>query len=399
LKKETALRALKNISRPVLGPLWAYARRSARRLRSFDVPVEKLLRGGENEFRAARYAELTGDLLRPSTPAVRGPHVAFLREYERIGENVLEPDAFEKSAYYKNAAECIRHTGSYFVDDASHIRQVAERFIREYTKARPSRTALTEPLWVRPIRHSSCFEVMDGNHRFARLVLAGQRTVPVWLYEKEPALTPLQTLLLDAPKAGKSKRLHQPLDYPELSESWTLPPRFADRFSVMADFLSKTGVLQNPTRTYLDVGSRYGWFVKRFEELGFHATGVEEDSASRSVGFHCYGIRPEQIRMESIRRLMERDPKAYDVVSLLSVPPQAELGDAALSAEELIRSVDKLTARVLFLRATDANEEGVAGGVSKWTAPFFMEWLKKHTSFARVISVGKEGELFACVRE
>lgn len=387
----------------MLGPLWRYARRSKHRLESFDVPVGKLLRGGENEIRAARYAELAGNLLRPSTPAAGGPHVALLREYERIGEGVLAPGTFERTAYYRNAEECLRLTGTYFVDDLSKFRGLAERFIHEYRKARPCRTETSEPIWVRPIRHSSCFEIIDGNHRFARAILAGRKTVPVWLYDKEPALTPLQALLLDALKTRGSRRLHQPLDYPDISEGWKLSRNCAERLSMMTDFLSSMRGFGDGARTYLDIGSRYGWFVKRFEELGFQATGVERDPISRSVGFHCYGIRPEQIRTGGIARFLDTEPKRYDVVSLLCRPHEAEFEESSLSTEGLIRRVDKITGRVLLLDTDAAPEESVSGALSKWTVPFIVAWLKRHTSFTRVIPLGKERGLvtpvFACVRD
>src|ERR1035437_4155651 len=98
--------------------------------------------------------------------------------------------------------------------------------------------------------------------------------------------------------------LYQPLDYPEIQQSWKLLRRCSDRLALMKGFLSTAGLLETPRRTYLDLGSSYGWFVKRFEEWGFRSTGVERDLVSSSVGFHCYGLRPEQIRGGDIGRFL-----------------------------------------------------------------------------------------------
>ena len=39
------------------------------------VPIDKLLRGGENGIRAYKYAEITNEFLRPSTLVSDGSHV------------------------------------------------------------------------------------------------------------------------------------------------------------------------------------------------------------------------------------------------------------------------------------------------------------------------------------
>jgi hypothetical protein len=416
METEKIIRTLANCARPAIRPILAYIRRAKHRRESFNVPVEAVLRGGEYGIRAARYAELTGDFLRPSTPAAKGPHVEFLREYDRIGEKILAPGIFEKTAYYRNAEQCLELTGTYFVNCTSKLKGVAEHFIREYRRKKAAMTALPdersiEPISVRPIQHSNCFEMMDGNHRFARAILAGKRSVPVRLREKEPVLTPLQSLLLDVLGATNLKMLYQPLAYPEIQESWKLIRGCSDRLSLMKEFISSAGLLETPRRTYLDLGSSYGWFVKRFEELGFQSMGVERDLVSRSVGLHSYGLRPEQIRAGDIGRLLGSEKKRYDVVSLLSVLHHFVLGESSISAEALIRLADKITGKVLFLDTGQAHEGAYAGTLSKWTVPFIVEWLRKNTSFTKIIPLGKDEDrvppfqryygrtLFACVRE
>lgn len=414
--REEALNKLKERVWPAIRPAWISARRMKHRLQSFRVPVDKLLRGGENGISAARYAELTGEFLRPSSLVTRGPGVKFLREYDRLGDGILAPGVFEKTDYYRNAERCMRVTGLYFVDDTSKLVGVAERFLREYREDKEGRKGRWadsdgEPLRVRSIRHSSCFELVDGNHRIARAIAAGKEAVPALLCDKTPVLTPLQSLLLDVMWIKGRKELYQPLDYPEIRENWKVIRKCTDRLSKMRTFLSQKGLLKIPGRTFLDVGSSYGWFVKRFEELGFESFGVDRDSIGCAVGMHCYGIRPEQLRSGDIGHYLRLETRRYDVVSLLSVLHHYALGMSEMSAEELIGLMDKITGRVLFLDTGEAHEEVFGGALSKWTVPFIIDWLKKNTSFRTVIPLGKDEDrvppyqryygrmLFACVRE
>ena len=76
-----------------------------------EIPVRKILLGGEGDLRARQYSYLTGDLLRPSTRASSGPHATFLADYERLGERIFDPDIFETTPYYKNARDRIRVFG------------------------------------------------------------------------------------------------------------------------------------------------------------------------------------------------------------------------------------------------------------------------------------------------
>jgi hypothetical protein len=387
-----------------------------RRLECFDVPIEKLLQGGENGIRAARYAELTHDFLRPSTPVAKGPHVEFLREYDRIGDKILAPGIFEKTRYFRNAEQCVKLTGAYFVHDRSDLRAAAESFLRRYrgeedSWAFPGRSDPNESIWIRPIRHSTYFEVIDGNHRIARAISAGKRSVAAWVSENDPALTPLQSLLLDVLWIKGRREIYQPLEYPEIQESWKTVRKCGDRLTRMKTFLSRADILKRPNRTYLDIGSSYGWFVKQFEELGFQSRGVERDSIASAVGMHCYGIRPDQIRPGDIGRVLRSENGRYDVVTLLSVLHHYALGKNVMSAEELIRLVDRVTGSVLLFDTGEAAEGQFAASLSKWTVPFIADWLKKHTSFTKIIPLGKDEDrvppfhrnyartLFACVRD
>ena len=114
------------------------------------VSLDRLLLGDEWGVDAAKYARITGDLTRPSTPLSRSPHVKLLEEYRRIGEEVLTPKALEGTAYYQNAAQCIDIFGNYFEARSSEqIQGVARRFVESLTATEslniPRRTGQSSP--------------------------------------------------------------------------------------------------------------------------------------------------------------------------------------------------------------------------------------------------------------
>src|ERR1700685_1822000 len=144
-----------------------------------NIPVSNLLMGGEQGGAASAFARLTGDLLRPSTPIARGPHVEFLRTYADIGDEIFRPERFAQTKYCANALRCIKVFGRYF--GANSIDGVIERaksFARMLDGEHVAGSSGHEspeggPVRVRRIRFSDCYEVIDGNHRLAIAAFKG----------------------------------------------------------------------------------------------------------------------------------------------------------------------------------------------------------------------------------
>ena len=65
--------------------------RSSKKYNTIVVPIENILRGGDNGIRAYKYAEITNDFFRPSTPISKGPHVKFLKQYIDIKDDIFNP--------------------------------------------------------------------------------------------------------------------------------------------------------------------------------------------------------------------------------------------------------------------------------------------------------------------
>lgn len=381
------------------------------------VPMNRLLLGGECGVDGAKFARLTGDLLRPSRSLHDSPHSVLIRQYQEMGEALFAPGVLENTPYYRNASVCIDIFGRYF--DASRdeeIEGVARRFIGRLEERDPLRgercrdqSGPYDPILVRPIAYSDCFQVVDGHHRLALACARGEDKALV-MPLSQPVLTPLQSLLLDVLWLDGRRELYQPVEAPELKLQWVVVRRCTDRLAKMRDFLGEHDLVPPTLTSYVDLGSSYGWFVAEMSKLGFHSRGVERDPIAASVGPLVYGIRPEQIVRADIVRWLSTERTRFDVVSCLSVLHHFTLGRGSISAEEFIRLVDNRTSRVLFLDTGQGHETWFRDRLPEWNPDFIEVWLKKNTTFSTFHRLGNDEDavapfvgnysrmLFACVR-
>lgn len=380
------------------------------------VPVSRILRSGENGIPASQYARLTGTPLRGSTGVAEGPHVKLLRDYRAEGERLFEAGRFEQTAYYRNAVECIAFTGRYFsayrreaiVDVA---RNFAHAFCNDRAGTFPADKGHSEarsPIVVRPIAHSDCYELVDGNHRLAHLIVSGESEVEV-LARGVPATTAAQDLLLDVLWQGGRLELYQPMPLPEVAR-WQLVRRCDDRLRLMTSFLAGRGLLE-PSLSFLDIGCSYGWFVAQMARRhGIRGQGVDRDPFALAVGRQLYGIPEESLVRSNITDFLMANARSFDMVCLFSVLHHFVLNKEAISAVELMGLVERATARVLFIDTGQGTEAWFAESLKEWTPEFIAAWLRENTGFSTIVALGRDTDnvgpfkdnygrtLFACTR-
>ena len=376
------------------------------------VPVERVLLGGQNDLTAAEYADASGDLLWPSRLVAKGPHADLLL---RARDGELDDRAILRSSYAEMARTCIRLSGSYFgaTDDEGIVR-VARDFEAwalgegEPTPL-PSRSERDAPVMLAPIRNSDCYQVVDGHHRLAALSLAGEPSVPARL-RRMAVTTPLQDLLDRMSWIGGRRELYQPVDAPELERSWTTVRRCRDRLGSMEKLLADLGI---PSRgsTHLDVACAYGWFVAGMSELGFESVGVERDPLAAELGPAVYGIQPRQIVTADAVDFLGSATREWDVVSCFSLLHHFALGRGSVDEVGLLRLLDRVTGRVLFLDTGQGHEAWFRDSLPEWGTSHIIEFLEQYGTFDRVIDLGPDHDsvppyeenyartLFACVRD
>jgi len=389
----------------------------ALKLKLKPIRVDACLRGNENGLSAAALVRVTGDSRSGSSPISEWPQVKLLRQYDSIGEHIWQPEVFEKTDYYRNAAFHIELLGKYFNAIApAEIQEVARRFVNAYhgrdDNSLPPELPDDESdprnvIAVHPVRDAACYQVVEGHHRLAIAYMRGIREVRGLILDP-PVTTPLQDLLHDVLWLNGRQELYQPVDAPEVSK-WVLVRRCSDRLAKMTTFLEAEGLMPADVRSYLDVACSYGWFVSQMERAGFRAEGVERDPVALSVGKTMYGLRPEQLHRSDAVTFLAKLQRPYDITSCLSLAHHYILHRQNITAEELLGLLDLATRRVLFFDMGQGHEypgEKLGG----WDPDRIHGWLEANTTFSRIVRLGKDHDavppnqhnfgrmLFACLR-
>jgi hypothetical protein len=386
-----------------------------RRPRPIRVPIDSLLLGAQVGLPAAQVAEILGDPLWPSTRLVDGPHAQLLRLALSRGD-ALGDDDILASPYGHMAMRLIDARGSYFgATDSGTVVALARDYIARFRGEAPNTNVATafrsrhnDPVLVARIRTSECYQVLDGHHRLAMAAVRGEpyvQAIAKWL----PTTTPLQDLLVRMSWLEGARALYQPVDAPELRQSWTLVRRCTDRRDKMLAFLRERNLLPPQTATYLDVASCYGWFVNEMTQAGFDGHGIERDPLGPQLGRIIYGLSEERIRVGNAEELLREQPRA-DVVSCFSLLHHFVLGRASVDAPELARLLDRVTARVLFFDTGEEHEAWFRESLAGWNAESIVAFLREHTTFDEIVDLGPDTDaippyednygrhLFACVR-
>jgi hypothetical protein len=390
-----------------------------RRPRPLRVPVDGLLLGAQVGVSAAEVAEILDDPLWPSTRVIDGPHTGLLRRSDERGDALTDDDIIG-SSYGRMALRCVDARGSYFgATDNNGVIALGRDYIARYRGTPPAagqpnavatdyRSRGNDPILVAPIKASECFQVLDGHHRVALAAARGEQYVEVTA-KWRPVTTPLVDLLTQMSWLDGSRELYQPVDAPELRKSWPQVRRCTDRRDKMLAFLAERDLLPPTSASYLDVASCYGWFVHEMAAAGFDAHGIERDPLGPRLGNIVYGLPERMIRVGNAEELLRDEPRT-DVVSCFSLLHHFVLGRASVDAAELVRLLDRVTARVLFFDTGEGHEAWFRESLAGWDADKVESFLREHGTFDEIVNLGPDCDaippyennygrhLFACVR-
>jgi hypothetical protein len=385
----------------------AVSERLLRRPGTARVPVGDLLLGAQNAryFSAAQFAEQTGDLLWASTPVADGPHAHLLRAARERDGRPLTDEEILASPYGRMALDCIRTQGAFFAaTDADGVIAAARSFLAGTVSADPRR-----PILVAPIAHSTRYQVLDGHHRIAHAAVNGDPSVEV-VVKRGSVTTPLQDLLGRMSWLDGARQLYQPVESPELDGTWPVVRRCTDRLDKMVAFLTERGLMPPATQSYLDIASCYGWFVDQMSRRGYDGEGMERDPLGPRLGEAVYGLDRGRAHVGDCEDLLAAADRTWDVVSCFSLLHHFVLGRGSVSHDELLRRIDGVTGRVLFLDTGQEHEEWFRSSLAGWDSERIREVLRAHTTFDEIVDLGPDADavpphernygrhLFACVR-
>ena len=394
-------------------------------LRAEEIDLSRALIPGEAGFDAEIWADLTGDMKRASKLLADSPHVKFLELYRVMGKSLFRQKNFARTAYFKNAVDCIRIVGSYFNQKTiDGLRGQAQSFVELYERIEkgevlevkyPSEEGHSERGSLPVVRKTwtpNTVQIDDGLHRLAVTWVLGQKTANVIVLG--PSMpTALQSLVGKVSRCSGERELfelHQPIEGVEFDDSWPIVRQCHDRFGMMLKCITSNQQQTSRKWSVLDLACSYGWFVKKFEKRGFDVVGVDSNPAALKIGQIAYGLKAEQLVRCDVQTFLHSCDRTYDVVLLLSILqdylPKSDFG----RAEDVLKKVDTITERVLFFETGQAHEKWFRDSLPEWNHNFIINFIKEHTTFTQVIPLGTDSDntggfrqnfgrtLFACVR-
>jgi 2-polyprenyl-3-methyl-5-hydroxy-6-metoxy-1,4-benzoquinol methylase len=364
-----------------------------------DISLSKICLGGENDLSGYKYALMTGDYIRPSTRVSDGPHHMLLKKYHLLGNAVLTREHFEASEYYLNAKKCIDLFGEYFpgIDTPGKIIDAAQRFIALYEGKDVSNfngdghSADNQPIEVRRIRGSSCYQLVQGNHRCAFALAKQETEIRAVIHEDKSEITLIQFLLDHLSWEQGEKHLYQPIPAPELEDEWTLVRGCQDRFDLMLDFLKLIGFTNVASQLkVMDIGSYFGWFMNQFERLGFNVFGLEKDNIPTLVAQICYPRLKGRILAAEAGDYLEQHAEKYDITLCLSIMHHMFYGRTKVDPMAFLKTIDSCTKHILFFEMGDENEAWFRTILKGWNPNTIANWVISNSSFSKVVCLGKD---------
>jgi SAM-dependent methyltransferase len=356
-----------------------------------EIDLRRTLIGGEGNYDAGHWADVTGDMERASTVLKDSPHVTLLEQYLAVGEKLFLWETFGETSYFKNSAQCVQICKDYFGHRSREgILQQARSFAATYEQIKNgngSQVRLTfeqSPLpLVRETLTTNTFQIVDGHHRLAIAWALGQQKAKA-IVLSPPMPTALQSLVLTVHHV---RALYHPIDRPQFDSSWERVRRCDDRLAMMLRFLSSTGHKLDEL-SVVDLGCCYGWFVSEFSKRGCRAIGIDRDPAALKIGRIAYGLHSEQLIQTDIMAFLRGCNRTFDVVLLLSILQDFAQRPDFGNPEEVLKRIDAITGSYLFLETGQNHEQWYRNVLSQWGDDFIINLIRQHTSFNHVLPLG-----------
>lgn len=385
--------------------------------RNRKIAISKILVGQQAGIPLKKWVEISGEKERISLPLVDSPYVSFLKEVQR-DEKLLNDDKFLiNSSYFKLGLRCIKVKGHFLgAKNEDELKQWMKNYYLIYkNRINGKRANLSlkiedghskdgDKIKLREIKDSDSYEIIDGHHRIAINYLMGKKYIEAIIIEKGHSA--LQDKLLKINIVNKRVELHQPIDKLDV-KYWPVIRRCNDRFDMMKKFISTNKIKIN---SVLDLACSYGWFIYQFKNMGFKVLGIDRDEKAIEIADIVYNITPKETKVTRIENFLNLSRDKYDIVLFLSILHHYGIGKESGDIKKILKGLDKITKKVLFLDTGQNHEIWLKKRLSEWDDNYIINLIKSNTSFKSVIPLGKDKDnrgnykgnynrtLFACIK-
>jgi hypothetical protein len=176
------------------------------------------------------------------------------------------------------------------------------------------------------------------------------------------------------------KILYQPLSSQSINERNVVVRKCEDRAQAMLEFCQEYFGDSLNQKTFLDIGSNYGYFLNYFKDYCLSVAGIENDSKKIHINKIFYPDVVDGVKNVDLAMFYE-DVK-YNIVSFLSILHNCMMSDEeVLSPEDYIEIVDEITEDVMFFEMGQEHEEFFQGTLDGWNPETIQEWILKNTTF------------------
>lgn len=336
-----------------------------------DIPIEKIIIWDIHWINSYQYYKLTNNSNRLESKIIDSFYVKYFEKLKQQGWKISEYD-IKKSDYFKEALFCIENLWSYFnCKNEKELLNLFKSFnINKYISDE------NFPI-LEKVKDSEFYTVKDWHHRISLLYIKWINKITSYVcWEWYSWIQKVITWV----RMTKEKELYQPINF-LTTKYYPLIRECEDRFKLINDFLNKENI--NKQQTLIDFACSYGYFVNSFNKIWINSTWVEIDKNAINIWKLSYWDL--NIINSSIQDFLNKNNTSYDIVLLFSIIHHFWLNKDFwkwwIKLNNLIKEIDKITNKFLFLDSWQNHENWFKNKLKKWDDKFIINLIMSNSNF------------------
>jgi len=219
----------------------------------------------------------------------------------------------------------------------------------------------------------------DGRHRLTFCKLLGVREIPIRITVRHSKWVKLKNQIYDFAKSRRGK-VYAPITHIDLQSVPSLHGH--KRFELIRQNLTP------PYRgTVLDIGSHWGYFSHKFEELGFDCLAVENDP--QNLYFLKKLKKAEDLNFTVFHKSifsLDTSRKKYDIALALAVFHHFTKEEKTYN--QLVRFLRNLQMREMYFEPPDPEEPQMQSAFRNYSCEEFVQFIIKNSCLNHYKPIG-----------